>query len=162
LLGYHRFRRGTGIDPGVQRPLACLSCWLSPVGSPTIPATATLPVSSLAAAAGHGELIVVQFAAEKRLENLVDRTANPRNDLDSPGAQQHFQRVRDSAADQRFNAQRLQALNAPFGSLLGKRFLSPDGFARTVELDEQELPCHVENRGHAALPYGNCNDHVGR
>jgi len=132
----------------------------SPVGSPTIPLTdATMPAPSLAAAAGHGKLIVLQSDGEERLENLFGCTANARDDLDSAGGQQGFQRERDGPANQRLDPQGLQSLDAAFGCLVGECFLATGVFHRAVQFNDQQLSCHIEDRRDPALPDWNCDNH---
>lgn len=125
-------------------------------------AEASPPTATSAAAARHGEGLLVESPFGERGQNFFDRSAAVRADLQTRRSQRHGQRPRDRAADHHVHAtlgQRTGALHRPGGRQV---HLLPTNRTVRTRLSEEELLGGVQNRRNPALPlrYGDFHQQI--
>jgi hypothetical protein len=116
--------------------------------------SATAAGAAAPTAAGHGELVAIETAAEPSLNDVAQVAGHERDHPDAVSGDQRVQRPGDRAADQYIDAEFRQTNHLLKRQVIRQDFLRFSGNSPRLGRDDMDLSGDVEDRRYSTVPVG--------
>jgi len=122
----------------------CSSATAADASAPAPLHTATAP--------RHAQSRIRQCSKQPGAHDSLHVTGGKGNHANLAGRQQRRHGSRDGSTDQNGRRERRQSLRLGLRVRTRQRFLSPGGHAAVLNVEHQNLPCHVAHRRDSSVP----------